>query len=213
MNDDLSSQADLPVPPDRRTPWRVIGASFFFLVVGLGGMWLHYFLKDRAAVGLGTPDQLPPAAPIEHSAANRVRLFFTADGALLSPEMAEIARNATIYERASAIVQALIRGPRSAALRSPIPRGVKLLGLYIGDGSATADFSADLRNGLRGGAAAETLCIYCIVNSLLLNCSDLRTVTVLIEGHPIETLLGYLDLSEPLVENLALLAEEKNPSE
>jgi hypothetical protein len=196
-----------------RAPWRVIVASFFFLVVGLGGMWVYYTLKEGTAVGLGALEPLPLAAPIESLAPNRVRLFYTSDGALLAPEMQEIARSASTYERASAILQALVRGPRSSAFRSPLPRGVKVRGLYVADGAATVDFSAELRNGLHGGSSAELLCVYSLVNSLLLNCSDLRSVAVLVEGQPVETLSGYLDLSVPLVENLTLLASEPNPGD
>jgi hypothetical protein len=213
ISGDGPSTSRLPNIPDRRTLWRVIGASFFFLLVGLGGMWLHYVLKDQTAGGFEALGPLPPAMPTEPVAHNRARLFFTSDGALLSSEIQEIARSPSTHERASAIVQALLRGPRSSGLHSPIPRGVRLLGLYVAEDSATVDFSVELRNGLHGGTSAEMLCVYSIVNSLLLNCSDLKTVAVLIEGRPVETLLGYLDLSAPLVENLALLAGERIPGD
>jgi len=176
-------------------------------------MWLNFVWKNKTSIGLETLDALPPAAPIQQVAPNRVRIFFTADGVLLSPEIQEIGRSPSTHERAAAILQALLRKPRSSTLRSPIPRGVSVRGLYVADGCATVDFSAELRDGLRAGSSAETLCVYSIVNSLLLNCSELKTVTFLIEGRPVETLLGYLDLSAPLVENLALLAEEKNPGD
>jgi len=196
-----------------QTVWRVVGASFFFLVVGLGGMWLHFTLKEKAAIGLESLDPLPPATPIEQVAPNRVRLFFTADGVLLSSEMHEIGRRTSTYDRAFVILQALLRGPRSGGLRTAIPPDVKVRSLCLAERSATVDFSAELRDGLRRGPSAEALCVYSIVNSLLLNCSDLKTVTLLIEGRPVETLLGYLDLSAPLVENLAFIAEEKGPTE
>jgi hypothetical protein len=201
-----------PIPPraaDRRVIWRVAGVSLLFLVVGLGLMYFLFILKGRATVGLENLGDLPPTVPPAQAEPNRVRLLFTANGALLSPEMNEISRSPTPYDRATAILQALLRGPRSSALRSPIPRGVKLRGLYISDGSATVDFTAELRDGLHGNASAEVLCVYSIVNTLLLNCSNFKNVTLLIEGRPVDTLQGYLDLSRPLVENLAVMAPEE----
>lgn len=195
----------------RRTVWRVVGVSVCFLCVGLVAMWLHFMWKGGVAVGLDAVGSFSLATMTDQPMPNRVRLFFTADGALLSPEMCEIGRAATTYERAVAILQAILRGPRSSGLRSPIPRGVRLRGLYVADGSATVDFSIELRDGLQRGLSAEALCIYSIVNSVLINCSELKAVTVLVEGQPVETLGGYLDLSGPLVENLTLLKETETP--
>jgi len=213
MNSEFEPQSESFERPGSHVPWRVISASLFFLLLGLGAMWVFYLMKDRSAVGVEALDALPPVAPVEQVAPNRVRLFFTANGALLSSEIHDIGRSPTTYDRATAILNALLKGPRASNLRSPIPRGVKFRGLYIADTMMTVDFSSELRDGLRGGASAETLCVYSIVNSLLLNCQDLKTVTFLIEGQPIETLLGYLDLSGPLVENLALMAGEKSSSD
>ena len=198
---------------DRRYIWRVIAAAFFFLVVGLGAMWFHFILRERATVGLETLAPLPPALSMKQIVPNRVRLFFTSDGALLSAEMREIAPSISTYERVSAIVQVLLSGPRSSVLRSPIPDSVKIRALYVANESVTIDFSAELCDKLHGGASVEMLCLYSIVNTVLLNCPDLKTVTILIEARPVETLLGYLDLGGPLVENLALVAPEKERSD
>jgi len=207
------SENELPEPvrpnaPARRIIWRVVGASLLVLIVGLGAMYLRFVMKGRTAVGLESLDNLPPATTTEQAATNRVRLFFTANGVLLSPEMHEIGAAHSTYDRVSAILRLLLKGPRSATLRSPIPRGVKARALFINDTALTLDLSSEVRDGLRRGSSAELLCVYSIVNTLLLNCSNLKTVTLLIDSQPVETLHGYLDLSGPLVENLALIAPE-----
>lgn len=185
---------------------RVIGISALFLAVGLGVMYLYSLVPDRSMVGLETVESLPPDLPIEQVAPNRVRLLFTADGATLTTEMHEIAPAESLYERVHTVIDLLLQGPRSRRLRSPIPREAVVRGLYLTTGSAVLDLSAGFRDGLRGGASAEMLCVYSLVNTLLLNCPDLGTVTILIEGQPVDTLLGYLDLNAPLVENLTLMS-------
>jgi hypothetical protein len=47
--------------------------------------------------------------------------------------------------------------------------------------------------------------VYSIVNSLIQNCPELKTVQILVKGRPIENVPGALDLSAPLVANLALI--------
>jgi len=199
-----------PAAAERRFALRVVGASLVFLALGLGAMWAYFTFRQEPGVGLETVAPLPPPLPAEKIAPDRIRLFFTADGTTLEPELREIGPADSIYERARAIVEALLKGPESRGLRSPIPAGTKLRALYVGEDSAVADFSADLREGLRGaGPLGEALCIYSIVNSVLVNCLDLRTLTILVDGRPVETLAGNLDVGAPLVADLALIAPEE----
>ncbi|MCX8037683.1 MAG: GerMN domain-containing protein [Candidatus Sumerlaeia bacterium] len=188
---------------------RVIAVSVLVLLAGLGAMWAHFAWKEPAGVGLESAGDRLPEEQNEPAASNRVRLLFTADGTHLSPELSEIRQTRSVYEHTSAVLQLLLRGPRSGKLRSPIPPGVRARALFLHEGVATIDFSAELRENLHAGPNAEILCIYSIVNTLILNSRQIKSVAFLIEGRPVETLAGYLDLSEPLIENLALNAGEK----
>ncbi len=199
----------MPDTAPARALGRVIAASVLVLLVGLGAMWVHFALKEPGGVELESAGGRLPEEQVEAAAANRVRLLFTADGTQLSPEMNEIRQMRSMYEHTSAVLQLLLRGPRSGKLRSPIPPGVKARALFLHEGVATIDFSAELRDNLHPGPNAEILCIYSIVNTLILNSRQIKSVAFLIEGRPVETLAGYLDLSEPLIENLALNAGEK----
>jgi spore germination protein GerM len=208
MNPQTHKPPDTDRNSDRRAIWRVAGAASFFLIVGLGILYAYFALTQPPTAGLRTGTDPLPLLPADRTEPNRIKLFFTAAGVRLVPEMREIEPTDSLRDRSEAVLTDLLRGPRSRTLRSPIPRGVKVRGLYVTTGSLVLDLSGELRSGLTGGVSAELLCIYSIVNTLLLNCPDFETVTLLVDGRPVETLLGYLDLSEPLVENLALIASE-----
>ncbi|MBM3335888.1 GerMN domain-containing protein [Candidatus Sumerlaeota bacterium] len=189
----------------RRAIWRAALVSLIVLAIGLFGIWIVFIIREQMGVAQDVLSPLPHAAPIEKVAPTRARLFFTAEGASLVPEMREIEPSGSTYERLCAILDALLRGPQSSGLRSPIPPGVKALGVFIKDDLVTLNLSSELRDGLRVGGLSEVLCVYSIVDTVLLNCPDLKTVTVLVEGRSIETLRGYVDLTGPLVENLAVV--------
>lgn len=195
--------------------FRAIGVAILFLAIGLVAMWVFYSLRGaRPTAGpatVGALEPLPPLLPAQPTAPNRIRLFYTGDGVLLAPEIREIVPPNSVYERAQAILNAYLEGPQSATLRSPLPASVKLQALYIRDDAAYLDFGPELRTELTGGFLAESLGVYGLVNSLLLNVPELKKASILINGQPVET-LGGLDLSAPLVENVALIARDTSAS-
>ena len=58
-----------------------------------------------------------------------------------SYEVLDLAENASLEERAAAVVERLIAGPEDGGLRSPLPAGVALQSLTIQDRRATVDLS------------------------------------------------------------------------
>jgi hypothetical protein len=61
---------------------------------------------------------------------------------------------------------------------------------------------------MRGGSAEEIYTVYAIVNSVALNIPEIRRVGILVEGQPVETLNGHLDLRHPLPPNLSIVARK-----
>ena len=51
------------------------------------------------------------------------------------------------------------------------------------------------------GSHIELMLVYGVVDSVLLNCPELRAVQILFGGAEVPTLTGHLDLSRPLVLN------------
>ena len=94
--------------------------------------------------------------------------------------------------------------PAQAALNSlcvqsdgPLPTGTRLLSVRLADGLATVNFSHELRDNFPGGDSAETRA----VNSVLRTLGQFPTITrvqLLVEGEPIDSLGGLLELTNPL---------------
>lgn len=79
---------------------------------------------------------------------------------------------------------------------NPIPRGTRLLGVDVKDGVATVDFSREFRDNFKGGSEGEAL-LLTVITKTLQQFDEVKTVRLLVEGKPLET-LGHADLSEPL---------------
>lgn len=80
---------------------------------------------------------------------------------------------------------------------SPLPAGTRLLSVRLADGLATVDFAHELRDNFTGGDSAETRA----VNSVLKTLGQFPTITrvqLLVEGKPIDSLGGLLELTNPL---------------
>lgn len=157
--------------------------------------------------GRGPDGQAPRAAPDAADAAAiaplaraQVLLYFPsakADG--LVTERHEIFETLAPGDRAKQILSDLIAGPTGAGAMPSIPAGTRLRQVYVlADGTAFADFSNELRTDIGGGSAAELQAVYSIVNSIALNVPEVTRVGILIEGQPVETLNGHLDLTRPL---------------
>lgn len=201
---------------DGKRSWfvvRVAVASGLVLAVGLFGMYGYYHLMGEKIVGLDTLDPDVPILPSQKDESNQVRLFFTANGALLAPELREIESTDSLHERARAVVDMLLEGPRSKQLRSPVPRRTSVRALYIVGDMAVLDMTQNLQVGMAGQVSAEMLCVYSLVNTICLNCPGVRKVRILIEGRPVETLGGGLDLTSALVENLTLIEPARNEAD
>ena len=140
----------------------------------------------------------------------------------LAGEAREILATISPVDRAKQILSELISGPQGGAALPAVPGETRLRQVFVlGDGTAWADFSADLLEVTRGGSEDEIRALYAIVDSLVLNVPEIRRVGILVEGKPCEGRGGHLDLSRPLPPDRSLLeaetpetpAEEPSPPE
>jgi hypothetical protein len=139
------------------------------------------------------------------SAPNQIKIFYTTNGRYLAPEVIDLPRQMNSYETARFILEELLKGPQVGIFETPIPPDTKLQGMYIQKNELVVDLSKEFRENFQGGVVPELLCVYSIVNSLILNCKQFERVQLLIEGQVVDTLAGNLDLSKPLVEDLSLI--------
>ena len=80
---------------------------------------------------------------------------------------------------------------------SPLPAGTKLLSLRIADGLATANFSHEMRDNFTGGDSGETRTVNAILSTLG-RFPTISRVQLLVQGKPVDSLGGLLELSDPL---------------
>ena len=132
-----------------------------------------------------------------------VEIYFpSTNGDGLIGEFREIFNTATPGDRAKQIVSDLISGPTSNQALRAIAPGTRLRQAYVlENGVAYLDFSQELTDGLGGGSMNELLTVYAIVDSVALGVQEIKRVAILINGRPIETMNGHLDLRGPLKPN------------
>jgi spore germination protein GerM len=136
-----------------------------------------------------------------------VEIYFPSAEALgLVGEEREIFQTPAPGDRAKQVIADLLSGPANGLALRALPQGTQLRQVYVlADGTAWVDFSADLREGVGGGSAEELITVYSIVNSVALNVTEIQRVGILIEGRPVETLNGHVDLRRPLAPDLSLI--------
>ncbi|MBW3625025.1 MAG: GerMN domain-containing protein [Armatimonadetes bacterium] len=94
------------------------------------------------------------------------------------------------------------RGPEDSAL----PKGTKVLGLRVGNtGLAVADFSHEIVDNFPGGSRTEQLLLASIVNTLT-QFRSVSRVAITVDGKPVESIGGHIDLEEPLTKEMGLVA-------
>ena len=144
---------------------------------------------------------IPTATPAPEQ---RIVLFFIGKDDMLHPEL----RITPLPERTDArlrvVVTELLRGP-TTGLTAVVPWEAELGAVFLDDqGNAFVDLTAPPEP--LTGTSSELMLCYGIVNSIILNCPELKGVQILFGGHEIGTLTGHLDLSKPLHLNKSLIA-------
>ncbi len=103
-------------------------------------------------------------------------------------------------------VQELIKGPQSGNLSPTIPEGVEVIDLTVENGLSTVNFNQKLIDNHWGGSSGEIMTVYSIVNTLI-QFDEIDKVRIIIAGEEVETLVGHMDLSQPLEADFELINE------
>ncbi|MFZ5562776.1 MAG: GerMN domain-containing protein [Thermodesulfobacteriota bacterium] len=132
--------------------------------------------------------------------------FATGDGATLAAEKRVVETSADPARLAGAIIDGLARGPKRDDLVRTVPPETACRALYVtADRTAYVDFTPAIREGHPGGAQAELLTIYAIVNSLAINVDGIDRVKFLIDGREADTLAGHVDLGAAFAPDLRIV--------
>ncbi len=123
----------------------------------------------------------------------------------LSAEDRVVSASGDPVELGKQIITELLQGPRSDLMRT-IPSGTRLNAFFVtAGGTGYVDLSEALTEQHPGGCKSEILTIYSIVNSLVLNVDEVKTVKILIAGKEAWTLAGHIDIRFPFNAEMLLI--------
>lgn len=174
--------------------------------------WARFLRQPLAGAVEEEPAAAPaPAAPRspEAEAQRRisVRLYFeSADRFGLVPEDRSVPFSSDLSRQIRSVVEELVRGSTTGLL-PPLNPGVKVLEVFVSArGVAYVNLSKEVSEGLTGGSRAELLTVYAVVNSITGNFPAIKRVQILVDGRPVPTLAGHVDLSRPLPPDMTFVA-------
>jgi len=163
---------------------------------------------------MNTTPPTPPISVVEQPPRQlrEVTLYFASnDGSRLVAEGREIEDCLDESDCLKATVQALINGPVTD-LTPVLPPQTVLRSLSVAASTLDVDFGSGLIAGHPGGTQSELLTVFALVDTLVVNFPHLRQVRFLVDGQPIETIKGHVDLRQPVPADFSLLEEEVAPS-
>jgi len=189
-----------PSPCVRFFPW-LLGALLIGYVtihpLQLAGAQTQSTIRDDSQLNSDLP---------QPSDRNTAHLYFAdRNNSFLKSELRIMPQSDDPVEFGRAIIDALIKGPQKGLIRT-IPDGTELSAIYIGPNDVCyVDLSGPIRTKHSGGVKSELLTIYSVVNSLILNVSEIKRVKILIEGNEAPTLAGHINLQLPFRANMLLI--------
>ncbi len=184
---------------------RYIWYLVFALLVGVVSLLVVVILSDNSTISKPVEEATRPAewassqtTPVHLYFSDRNQHFLMAEERILksqqSPEF--LARS---------IVEALIRGPQQGLMRT-LPQETAVRTVYmLPEGICYVDLTPGVAENHPGGIKSELLSIYSIVNSLVLNVTEIEAVKILINGDESMTLAGHIDLQIPIKANMLLI--------
>lgn len=154
-----------------------------------------YYDKNGDKIGFMNASDIVLDAHGETAVTKYVKLYFSSpDGLNLVPETREI----VISDKETAeqlVVKELLKGPSNDKTTKTIPVEAKILSVETKEGICLVNFSQEFITKHSGGAAAEALTIYSVVNSLT-ELDGVDKVQFLIEGQKNESFI-HMIFNEP----------------
>jgi len=173
----------------------VLIAAFLILAVFLGAL---VFRKYETA---GTPSPVPPP---QQAGLVAVTLFFAAaNGDGLVREGREIEGCDEPSGCLESILEELINGP-VGDLAPVLPPAGMFNSVTLEGHMARVDFANELLEALPSGSSSEMLAAYAVANSIAFNYPQVKSVLFTVDGRPLETLKGHLDIRRPLAPDFTL---------
>ncbi|MBI5631958.1 MAG: GerMN domain-containing protein [Nitrospirae bacterium] len=170
-----------------------ISLIFVFFLVGAAGS--YFFIRFFGPAQNQQPHTESRLQSIEGQDLMVIRLYVPKNG-ILDMQVRKLPRRTEIIAIAEAVIDEFFRTPEAG---SPIPQGVKVLGIYRDAGlNLYLDLSDEVRRNFQGDALSEFLVLKGIYDSLMANLQDFQDLKILVEGKEIESLGGHFYLKYPL---------------
>lgn len=177
----------------KRGVW-VIVLAFLLLAVFIGAL---LFRKHERAM-------TPPSAAPQNSGLKTVTLFFAAQsGDGLVREGREIEPCDELSVCFEEILEEIINGPLGD-LAPVLPLTGMFNSVGLDGDTARVDFAQELLDGLPSGSSSELYAAYSVVNSICFNYPQVQQVVFTVDGKPLATLKGHLDISRPILPDYSL---------
>jgi len=156
----------------------------------------------------------PHTTPVEEAAdiptptpapSQRIVLLFGGIDGMLHPELREVPLPEETAARMKVVLDEILAGPKEGLLPI-IPYRAEIRASFVDQGRQHA--FVDLTPPPEGfaGTHDEVILVYGVVNTVLLNCPELKAVQLLFGGEEVSTLTGHLDCSRPLPLNKQFIA-------
>ncbi len=176
--------------------------SILVFVVGL----VVGYLKTAEA-----PQAPPSVVELSAEKAREVILYFSSvDGQTLVAETRDVVECQQDEDCLRDTVRALIAGSQGE-FAAILPAQVVLNDVSVEGSLVNVDFSQELISAHPGGTQSELLTIYGLADTLAVNFPHLRQMRVLVDGAPIATLKGHVDLRQPINPDFSLVEEGTAP--
>ena len=141
-------------------------------------------------------EEIKEVQPVPIEEMVEVNLYFSDSQAMyLIPEKRKISQIPSIVRQA---VNELIKGPENSDFYRTIPEGTQVNEVYIADDIVYIDLSEEIFKNHPGGSSGELMTVYSIVNTLT-EIPPIKGVQILVEGNEMESLVGHIDISMPLL--------------
>jgi len=169
--------------------WRIAAVVALLVAVWLAARW---------------GDRLEQQDPLWFAPHEEVTLYFAAPDAIgLAAEKRWLPVTETDVEGR---LRALVEGPRRRDLSPTLSPRTQIRGVSVVGDTVVVDFDLTLVREHPGGSTGEILTVFSVVNTLT-EIPGIRKVAWRIEGQPVETLVGHLDLTRPIERDPSLIVE------
>jgi hypothetical protein len=175
--------------------------AFIVSATVLGALLYRKYEQSRMSPAVSPPSGAQPEG-------RKIATLFFADraGTGLRREVREIDACGEPPDCVETVIDELVNGPLGE-LGATLPGTFSLKSVAVSGDTAVLDLERGTWEGLPGGSSAEMTAVYSIVDTIAFNFPEIRRVRFLLEGEPMPTLKGHLDLREPIAPDFSLEAK------